>query len=456
MLALACIGFMGCKKDKSAETSPETTKTETVSETISGTETEDFSETKTKSKSKAKTPTGTETETSSSGKTTTTGTETGTTTGTETTTEIFLDAENALQEAEIDEEERKAIEAVQQTEPPIYYHDPVLDFDTEGYSNLHIEGYGFSLFNSSAGNIYQDFYETTNLSGADLLFLKNAVENVSGSTFDIEQVKSSTGQSLEESEKLLYRNDSIYAEMDRFGNFYMQNNTLKSDSLWTPEENQEISLIADEDDLFHSWDYALTFEQQEVQFKEVREFLEKDYIRQLEDELFPEKYTIYDLKKIEKVQLKDGRIGCLFTYSVDTRLSQKPIDSRKRSRYENENRAVNGQYVQIFMLNPDSVDYLYLPPVLTRKPDYQQMLSGKYCTLAEACQILSDNLPSDQVFDVENIQLGFGTVFFYDEEHQFQGMACVPMWYMDLLSPEGEVIFANVDADTRELYFSYE
>ncbi len=451
VLLLACIGFTGCKKDKflEKETSPETTRTETVSETNSGTETEDFPETKTT----AETETATGTETSDSGKTTTTTTETGTTTtGTETTTEISLNAENALQEAEIDEEERKAIEAVQQTEPPIYYHNPELDFDREGYSNLHIGNMFFAKFNSSEGNIYQDFYETKNLSGADLLFLKNVVENVSESDFDAEQVKSSTGKSLEESEKLIYQNDSLYVEMDKYGNFYMQNNTLQNNSLWTPEGNQTSVVDKDMHGVFYSTKTVLTFEQQEVTLQEVNEFL-NNYLNQLnKGELLPEKHHINleaNPDKIEEVQLKDGRIGCLLTYSVGA-------DNRKRSRYENENRAVNGQYVQIFMLNPDSVDYLYLPPILTRKPDYQQMLSGKYCTLAEACQILSDSLPSDQVFDVKNIQLGFGTVFFYDEEHQFQGMACVPMWYMDLLSPEGEVIFANVDADTRELYFSYE
>ncbi len=452
VLLLACIGFTGCKKDKTPEKeifSETATRTETISEMISETETENFSETKTKAKP--------ETETSPSGKTTTTpettGTKTGTTTGTETATEISLNAENILQAAELDEEERKAFEAVQQTEPPIYYQNPVLNFEEENYSNLRIENVSFGAFSSASGNVYQDFYETANLSGADLLFLKNAVENVSGSAFHAEQVKSSTGKSLEESEKLIYQNELIYTEMDKFGNFYMQNNTLQNDPLWTPEENQEISLIAEKR---HFYDECLlTFGNQTMKFQEVNMFL-ASYIHSVESELFPERYTILNPQKIEEIQLKDGRIGCLFTYSVKTKISQYTIDSRTRSRYENENRAVNGQYVQIFMLNSDSVDYIYLPPILTRKSDYQQMLPGKYCTLAEACQILSERLPLNQVFDVENIQLGLGTVFFYDEEHQFQGMACVPMWYMDLLSPEGETTFANIDVDTRELYFSYE
>ena len=67
VLLLACVGFAGCKKDKTLEkeTSPETT------ETISETETENFPETETKSKSKTETGIATKTETSDSGKTTT-------------------------------------------------------------------------------------------------------------------------------------------------------------------------------------------------------------------------------------------------------------------------------------------------------------------------------------------------------------------------------------------------
>ncbi len=454
MLLLACIGFTGCKKDKTPEKeifSETVTRTETISEMISETETENFSETETE----------TETKISDSGKTITTtettGTEIGTiTTETETTTEISLNAENILQAAELDEEERKAIEAVQQTEPPIYYKNPTQNFEEDSYSNLHIEGYGFSLFNSSAGNIYQNFYETTNLSGADLLFMKNAVESFSGSAFNSEQVKSSTGQTIEESEKLIYQNELIYAEMDKFGNFYIQNQTLQNNSLWTPEENQGISLIAKQG-YFYSDDYLLTFGNQTVEFQEVDEFLKNDIRRLNESELFPESYEMMESpEKIEEIELKDGRKGYLFTFSVGTRISHYLIDNRKRSRYENENRAVNGQYVQMLMLSSDSVDYCYFPPMLTRKFDYQQMLPKDYCSLAEACQIISEHLPSEQVFDVEDIQLGFGTIFFYDENHQFQGIACVPMWYMDLLSPDGGRIFANVDVNTKELYFGYE
>ena len=118
VLVLACVGFTGCKKDKTLEkeTSPETT------ETISETETENFPETETKSKSK--TETATKTETSDSGKTTTA-------TGTETTTEISLDTEMISPETEIDEEERKAFEAIQPTEELVYYRDPVKDFDKD-------------------------------------------------------------------------------------------------------------------------------------------------------------------------------------------------------------------------------------------------------------------------------------------------------------------------------------
>lgn len=52
--------------------------------------------------------------------------------------EMIFDAENALQEAIIDEEERNAIEAVQETEKRIYYKTPIRNFDPEAYANLNI------------------------------------------------------------------------------------------------------------------------------------------------------------------------------------------------------------------------------------------------------------------------------------------------------------------------------
>ncbi len=433
VLLLACVGFTGCKKDKTLEkeTSPETT--ETISET------ENFPETETKSKSK--------TETSDSGKTTTT-------TGTETTTKISLDTEMISPETEIDEEERKAFEAIQPTEELVYYRDPVKDFDKDGYANLQIDGYTVKIPSSANGvNIHEHFYETTNLSETDVSFLKNTVENISGNAFHAEQLNSS--------EKLIYQNDSIYAEMDKFGNFYMQNNTLQNDSPWTPEQEKQISLVSSTDGqgAYSIQNRTFSLNGQTVILQELSEFLREKIqsVMKAENDSFSEYYELMKSpQKIEEIQLEDGRTGYLFTFSLHTSVTDFEVDSRKKSRYENEDRAVKGQYVQVFMLNPDSIDYLYLPPIFTRTPDTQRTLSGTYCTLTEACQKISENLPQEGTFTVENIQICYETVFLNDENHQFQGMACVPMWHINLISPDGEKIFADVNLDTKELYFSYE
>ena len=390
----------------------------------------------------------------------------------------------------MDEEERKAFAAVQQTEPLIYYKDPNLDFDKDSYPNLQIDIPPIGkLYSDNGANVKEHFYEKKTLSGADLLFMKNAVENVSGIAFDAEQVKSSTGKSLEESEKVIYRNDSHYAEMDKFGNFHIQSNTLPDD--FSPE--QEHQIIWSDDfryvegrDFPQVKDLNFSFGEESVSAVEEIQFL-NEYFQQAEElgwignenfvmknttiymevqqengEMEMQGFSMKDFFDVREIQLEDGKIGYLWTFKISSKELYNngiglEVGCQTKSRYENDDRAVKGQYVQALMLSPHSVDYLYLPPILTRNPDYQQNLSGTFCTSSEAFQLISDSLPQGEIYQVSGlVRIFYETVFLNDENHEFQGLACVPMFHVELISPTGEMIFADVNLDTKELYFSYE
>lgn len=132
------------------------------------------------------------------------------------------------------------------------------------------------------------------------------------------------------------------------------------------------------------------------------------------------------------------------------------VDYTEKTAYLNPNRAIKGQYIQVLMLSKDSVDYISLPPVLTRSPDYQQTLSGTYCTLAEACEILSAYLNPNHVYEVEDLDIRYETVFLGD-----LGIVQSPMWHLEISSLTGEeakyhTLYADIDLDSKELYISYQ
>ena len=461
LLMIVCIVFTGCKKDKETES-----ELNIESNSI-------YMEKHSEAEQISKTTTAYTVETTDSG-TSTNQLQTAVTETETAATEKSLDAGNTLQKAVTDKEEKAAIKAVQEEER-IYYKNPTLDFDPEAYANLNISSYGFGGLTSANGsNIHQYFFESKSMSGTDSLYLQKACEGYSGITFDADKVKSSTGKSLEDSECLAYQNDSAYVELHQDGTCMMYNKNHISEILgqkipsgmWNPSNDSKSHFYIwtfqtwksrNPDDGFPNQDelsYLLNGEI--VSVAEACAFLFEYFMQSIEAGWISSLYQVeaFTPVSVELMEYKNGSYGYYFTIQLHTSKTLLPVDYTDKTAYLNPERAVKGQYIQVLMLSKDSVDYISLPSTLTRTPDYTQTVQGTYCTLSEACEILSEYLSSGHVYDVKNINIQYETVYLNE------GIVQSPMWHFEVTSLTGEeakydILYADIDLETKELYISY-
>ncbi|MDE6708497.1 MAG: hypothetical protein K2K06_10740, partial [Oscillospiraceae bacterium] len=124
---------------------------------------------------------------------------------------LQLEMQEALQNA-IDEEERQAIQDVQETrETAIYYKDPTLDFDNNNFSNLaFMETASFPKIRTNNGyNVHTYFFEAKSMSGNNLLQMQKMANYFADVQINIEKINASA-ETLEDSEYLIYNSDSLY------------------------------------------------------------------------------------------------------------------------------------------------------------------------------------------------------------------------------------------------------
>ncbi|MDE6708824.1 MAG: hypothetical protein K2K06_12415, partial [Oscillospiraceae bacterium] len=205
-----------CKKQQeNFETIQETTITETVS-----TQSEIITDVTISTNSETKSTTTNHTNSESNANSTTTSTSMTsllsstapivTETIDPTESPLQLEMQEALQIA-IDEEERQAIQDVQETrETAIYYKDSTLDFDSDNFKNLNMQNINLPRIQTSNGdNIHTHFFEAKSMSGNNLLQMQKMANYFADVQINTEKINASA-ETLEDSEYLIYNSDSLY------------------------------------------------------------------------------------------------------------------------------------------------------------------------------------------------------------------------------------------------------
>ncbi|MDE6708649.1 MAG: hypothetical protein K2K06_11525 [Oscillospiraceae bacterium] len=110
------------------------------------------------------------------------------------------------------------------------------------------------------------------------------------------------------------------------------------------------------------------------------------------------------------------------------------------------------------MFTPDSIAYIELPAIATQEPDTIETLSGTYCTVNEACTILSDYLSQEYSYTVDSISILYQNLFLY-QDNQYAGIVQAPMYHFIIHNPDVnssyQKIYADIALDTKQLYISY-
>ncbi|MDE6005065.1 MAG: hypothetical protein K2G88_06735 [Oscillospiraceae bacterium] len=378
---------------------------------------------------------------------------------------LQLEMQEALQIA-LDEEERQAIQNVQtETEKLMYYKNPTLDFDKNNFQNLGIKNFGLSIPSSSHGsNIHKYFFETKSMSGRNLLQMQKMANDFANVEMNIDKINSSA-ETLEDSEYLIYNSDSLYLKYQNTGECLA----------YRPDMIQEFT----GEEISENWNPLAN----SINLGEVTGYTEKNYILDGEYTCLSDIYTfLYDyfeqayqngwisctlgwtsctlgwIHECELLEFSNGIQGFYITVQLFYSETNIEIDNTAKSAFLNEEQQIHPQEIKILMFRPDSIAYIQLPTILTQKPDTIETLDSTYCTLNEACAVLSDYLSQDYVYPVENMEINYQTLFFY-QDNQYAGMVQVPMYHFVIANPDSNIpyqtIYADIALDTKQLYISY-
>ncbi|MBD5144026.1 MAG: hypothetical protein HDT22_10545 [Ruminococcus sp.] len=469
LLASVLLSCTACKKNQeNLETIPETT---TITETIAmQSEMTINTNINTNSKLETKSTTTTNNNSESNKNSTTSNTSiTNLSSSTAPTiTEIIDPTESSLQlemqvalQNAIDEEEQQAIQDVQlQTEKGIYYKNPTLDFDGNKFSNLDITNFGISIPNSSNGsNVHKYFFEAKSMSGKNLLQMHKIAKNFANVEINTNQINSSA-ETLEDSEYLIYSSDSLYLKYQNTGECF----TYRPDMIqeFTGEEIPEnwnpleYSTNLGEVTGYAEKNYILDGEA--TCLLDIHSFI-YDYFQQVqENNWLSSLVDFYWIEKCELLEFSNGVQGFYITLQLASSETNIEIDNTSKSAFLNEEQQICPQEMKILMFQTNSIAYMELPVILMQEPDTIETLAGTYCTLDEACTILSDYFSQEYIYPVESIDINYQTLFFYPD-NQYAGAVQAPMYHFVMTNPDINspypVIYADIALDTKQLYISY-
>ncbi|MDE6777117.1 MAG: hypothetical protein K2J25_04185, partial [Oscillospiraceae bacterium] len=389
---------------------------------------------------------------------------------------LQLEMQEALQNA-IDEEERQAIQNVQETrETAIYYKDPTLDFDNNNFSNLaFMETASFPKIRTDNGyNIHTYFFEAKSMSGKSLLQMQKMANYFANVSINIEKINSSS-QSLEDSEYLVYNSDSLYLEYQNSGECILYRPDIIqeftgeeiSDS-WIPLENSiNLGDAKPRCDIYHNNEYfgkridenqAIYLNGQETNFMNISVFLHSYLYSAQIDGCLSSLYEMQAIQDFELLEFPNGMQGFYITLKLSVPETNIHISNTQKSAFLNKEQQTCPQEIKLLMFTPDSIAYIELPEILTQEPDIIETLSGTYCTANEACTILSDYLSQEYIYTVGTISLLYQNLFLY-QDNQYVGIVQVPMYHFLIENPDSnspyEIIYADIALDTKQLYISY-
>lgn len=376
---------------------------------------------------------------------------------------LHAEMQEALQIA-IDEEERQAIQDVQpETEPLIYYKNPTLNFKPENFQNLGIDGYGFTILTSDNGNnVHKYFFEAEPMSGKHLLQMQKIANHFADTAINIEKVRPSA-ETLEHSEYLQYKSNSLYMKLQNTGECL----------LYCPDNIQEFTgeeIVSDDwNPLDHSTSLGAVTGYGERNYVldgeatcllDIHMFL-IDYLEQAQlDGWLSSVYDISSIQDCELLEFPNGVQAFYLTLQLSSGEVQFDIDNTQKSAFLDNEQQIHAQEIKLLMFRPDAIAYMQLPATLTQEPDHIETLPGTYCTLNEACAIISDYLPQEYIYHVTSISIIYETLFLY-QDTQYLGIVQTPMWHFVIdNSPDSDSpyqpLYADIDIDTQQLYISYQ
>ncbi|MDE7094334.1 MAG: hypothetical protein K2O52_05420, partial [Oscillospiraceae bacterium] len=403
-----------------------------------------------------------------------------------TTTEIIdptesplqLEMQEALQIA-IDEEERQAIQDVQETrETAIYYKDPTLDFDSDNFQNLNMQNINLPRIQTSNGdNVHTHFFEAKSMSGNNLLQMQKMANYFADVQINIEKINASA-ETLEDSEYLIYNSDSLYLEYQNSGKCILYRPDIIQEFTgeeisenWNPLEYStnlgEVRVIDNEQNVIFNNEYigGMVDEMQTIYLNgeettplEIKSFV-SSYLRQAKQNLgLSSLYEIGKIQDCELLEFSNGIQGFYLTLKLYIHEAGLNISSTQKSAFLNEEQQTCPQEIKLLMFTSDSIAYIELPEILIQEPDTIETLSGTYCTANEACTILSDYLNQDYIYTIHQISIIYQPLFLY-QDNQYAGIVQAPMYHFVMTNPDTnspyKIIYADIALDTKQLYISY-
>ena len=404
---------------------------------------------------------------------------------------LQLKMQEALQNA-IDEEEQQAIQAVQpETESKIYYENTYRDFKKENFPNLDmLSTYTPQKLTSSNGsNIHKYFFEAKPISGTNLLQMQKLASSFANIDIAINKI-TSNADTLENAEYLLYNSDSLYLRLQDKGEciLYRPDEIQKftgEENLdnWNPLANStnlgrigipEIRESAEKWGIstngrgdMESFDVMIEFEQEfylNGQKYSLHDFNESVYydIEQLrQNECFSSVYSSFSFQDCELLEFPNSGQAIYITLKLISLESNLHVNSTQKSAFLDNQQKTCPQTIKILMFDLDSIAYMELPTTLTQEPDTIETLDNIYCSLSDACTIISDYLTQtynqDYIYHVLRFSISYQTLLLY-QNNQYLGMVQAPMYHftIDNLPDDNQsVLYADIALDTKQLYISY-
>ena len=403
-----------------------------------------------------------------------------------TTTEIIdptesplqLEMQEALQIA-IDEEERQAIQDVQETrETAIYYKDPTLDFDSDNFKNLNMQNINLPRIQTSNGdNVHTHFFEAKSMSGNNLLQMQKMANYFADVQINTEKINASA-ETLEDSEYLIYNSDSLYLEYQNSGKCILYRPDIIQEftgeeisNNWNPLENS-INLgdavpIDNNKKRYNNNEYiggvvdqfqTIYLNGKETDFANISFYLSSYLFYAREHDCLSSLCQIQIIQDFKLLEFSNNIQALYITLKLSVLNTNINISNTKKSAFQNAEQQTCPQEIKLLMFTPDSIAYIELPAIATQEPDTIETLSGTYCTVNEACTILSDYLSQEYSYTVDSISILYQNLFLY-QDNQYAGIVQAPMYHFIIHNPDVnssyQKIYADIALDTKQLYISY-
>ncbi|MDE6657280.1 MAG: hypothetical protein K2J88_01710, partial [Oscillospiraceae bacterium] len=172
-------------------------------------------------------------------------------------------------------------------------------------------------------------------------------------------------------------------------------------------------------------------------------------------------YSSFSFQDCELLEFSNGGQAIYITLKLIFLESSLHVNSTQKSAFLDDQQQTCPQTIKILMFRPDSIAYMELPATLTQEPDTIETLDSTYCSLSEACTIISDylnqNYSQDYTYHVLRFSISYQTLLLY-QNNQYLGIVLAPMYHFtidNLPDDNHAILYADIALDTKQLYISY-